>query len=133
MTPTQIIHARELLGITQIELAKALGWTTRRNITNLENPDSGRKCKQQTAMAIECLLRRAELWDRYWEEAGKPDWFNGLNSRNQIALTQLKMFDLQEVEALVTDPDYQFPPGCNLGRRNQAEISEHIANYKAAL
>lgn len=65
MSPTQIKKARQLLGFTQLELAKALGWTTSRNVINLEREAKPKPCTTQTALSIECLLRRAELWEQF--------------------------------------------------------------------
>lgn len=64
-TSEQIKKARELLKLNQTDFAHALGWTSPRNIANLENQTHERKCTVQTALAIECLLRRAYLWDKF--------------------------------------------------------------------
>jgi transcriptional regulator with XRE-family HTH domain len=68
MTPPQIKRARQLLGCTQNELAQALGWTSPRNVVKLEHPTAPKHCTTQTALSIECLLRRIELWD-YFKKA----------------------------------------------------------------
>jgi transcriptional regulator with XRE-family HTH domain len=65
MSPTEIKLARKLLGITQLELALALGWTTPRNVVNLERKAEPKPCMTQTALSIECLLRRASQWKRF--------------------------------------------------------------------
>lgn len=65
MTPEQIKQARQLLGFNQEQLATALGWTTKRNIVNLEHQTNAKTCTVQTALSIECLLRRANLWERF--------------------------------------------------------------------
>ena len=57
MNKDQIKQARQLLSLNQSEFAALLGWTTKRNIVNLEKGD--KECTVQTALAIECLLRRA--------------------------------------------------------------------------
>ena len=69
MTPTQIKQSRQLLGFNQDELAKALGWTTKRNVINLEHQVNPKPCTVQTALSIECLLRREELWEQFVKTA----------------------------------------------------------------
>lgn len=64
MTPQQIRIARELLELTQIEFANELNITAR-TVINIESLNSGYPCKQQTALAIECLLRRSGLWVQF--------------------------------------------------------------------
>lgn len=48
--------ARQLLGLNQTEFAALLGWTSKRNLVSLERGD--KEVMTQTALAIECLLRR---------------------------------------------------------------------------
>jgi len=67
MEPGQVKQARELLGLNQDDFAIALGWTTKRNVINLEHKSKPKPCTFQTALAIECLLRRAVLWDEFCE------------------------------------------------------------------
>jgi len=126
MNSTQIKPARQLLGFNQTELAKELGWTTKRHIINLESPTNPKLCTLQTALSIECLLRRANLWQRFV----KTDWFSMLSYRSQDGLTRLQLFDIDEVQALVNDINYKFPSGCNLGDRSKAEIASHITIFK---
>lgn len=56
MSAKQTRLARQLLGLNQTEFAALLGWTSKRNIVNLERGD--KEVTMQTALAIECLLRR---------------------------------------------------------------------------
>ncbi|TVL53721.1 hypothetical protein AYI98_00820 [Shewanella algae] len=49
-----------MLGLSQAELAALLGWTGPKQIQNLEL--GHRPITKQTALAIECLLRRAGRW-----------------------------------------------------------------------
>lgn len=65
MAPEHIKKARQLLGVTQLELAQQLGWTTARNVVNLEKASAPKSCTVQTALSIECLLRRVNLWDYF--------------------------------------------------------------------
>lgn len=58
MSTNQTRLARQLLGLNQTEFAAMLGWTSKRNIVNLERGD--RETTIQTALAIECILRRHE-------------------------------------------------------------------------
>lgn len=48
--------ARALLGLNQTEFAALLGWTSKKNIGSLERGE--KKVTVQTALAVECLLRR---------------------------------------------------------------------------
>jgi len=48
--------ARRLLGLNQTEFATSLGWTSKRNVVSLERGD--KEVMTQTALAIECLIRR---------------------------------------------------------------------------
>lgn len=63
MTPSQIIKARHLLGLNQTELAAMLGWTSKKNIGNLEV--GAKNCTIQTALAIECLLLKAGFFEEW--------------------------------------------------------------------
>ena len=56
MDAEQTRLARQLLGLNQTEFAALLGWTSKRNVVNLERDD--KEVMKQTALAIECLLRR---------------------------------------------------------------------------
>ena len=60
MISSQLKQARLALGLSQAELAKALDWTTAKQIGNIEN--GHREMAGQTALAVECLLRRAKKW-----------------------------------------------------------------------
>jgi transcriptional regulator with XRE-family HTH domain len=60
MTAEQLKKARLSLGFDQKEMAEALGWSGPQQISNLE---SGRRpVMTQTALAIECILRRRGLY-----------------------------------------------------------------------
>ena len=48
--------ARQLLVLNQTDFAMLLGWTSKKNVVNLER--GHKKTTTQTALAIECLLRR---------------------------------------------------------------------------
>jgi len=84
MTPEQLEQARKILGLTQAELGHALGWTGPKQVQNLEL--GHRPITTQTALAVECLLRRAgkrpqvsrlidsdskgkEMYDEIWVKA----------------------------------------------------------------
>lgn len=56
MNKKQIRLARLLLNSNQTEFAAMLGWTSKRNVINLERGD--KDITIQTSLAIECLLRR---------------------------------------------------------------------------
>jgi len=56
MNAEQTRLARQLLGLNQTDFAALLGWTSKRNVVNLERGD--KEVMKQTALAIECLLRR---------------------------------------------------------------------------
>ena len=60
MTPTEFKQARQLLGLSQRELGESLGWSGAKQISNLET--GARTITEQTALAVECLLRRAGKW-----------------------------------------------------------------------
>lgn len=53
-----VTNARYKLGLTQNELAEKLGWTSDKQISNLET--GSRPLQEQTRLAIECLIRRAK-------------------------------------------------------------------------
>ena len=55
--------AREMLGLTQAALSEKLGWTTVKQISNIET--GARTVQKQTELAIECLLRREKKWTTY--------------------------------------------------------------------
>lgn len=55
--PEQLKKARGMLGLSQKELGEALGWTGAKQVSNLET--GARPITEQTALAVECLLRRA--------------------------------------------------------------------------
>jgi DNA-binding XRE family transcriptional regulator len=56
MNARQIKQARQLLGLNQTAFATLLGWTSKRNVVSIERGD--KETMMQTALAIECLLRR---------------------------------------------------------------------------
>lgn len=55
--------ARQLLGLNQTDFAALLGWTSKRNVVNLERGD--KEVMAQTALAIECLLRRSDKFGEF--------------------------------------------------------------------
>ena len=59
-TAQQLKQARLTLGLSQKQLAESLGWTTSRQVSNLET--GKRRISKQTALAVECLLRRDGNW-----------------------------------------------------------------------
>lgn len=63
MESTELKKARQLMGLSQTEMGKALGWTGPKQISNLEN--GSRPITEQTALAVECLLRRAGKWSEF--------------------------------------------------------------------
>ena len=64
-----IEKARAILGLSQKELANALGWKNYQQVSNLER--GRREATKQTELAIECLMRRAEVWHLYAGEEQK--------------------------------------------------------------
>ena len=54
-----IKDSRQRLGLTQAQLAYELDWSTQQ-VSNLETGE--RDVQKQTRLAIECLLRRKNLW-----------------------------------------------------------------------
>lgn len=62
MTNTEFRAARKRLGMTQRELAAALGMNPQ-TIVNMEAAHPNQPIKQVTALAVECLLRRAGRFD----------------------------------------------------------------------
>jgi len=54
-------------------------------------------------------------------------WFDDLSERNKDGIRRLKLFDLNELEKLVNDPDFNFSIESNMGRKSKIEISNHIA------
>lgn len=63
MTPSELKKARQLLGLSQKELGESLGWSGAKQISNLET--GARPITEQTALAVECLLRRAGKWSEF--------------------------------------------------------------------
>lgn len=55
--------AREILGLSQALLSENLGWTSVKQISNIET--GTRPVQKQTELAIECLLRREKKWSIY--------------------------------------------------------------------
>lgn len=51
-----IMHCRSTLGLTQEELAQQIGWSTYKNISNIER--GTHTPSYQTVLSAECLLRR---------------------------------------------------------------------------
>lgn len=64
-TKHHILTARKLLELSQKELGEALGWSGKQQISDLERGYKDKQPTVQTAMAIECLLRRNNLWARF--------------------------------------------------------------------
>lgn len=62
----QVKQARELLNMTQLDLALLLGWSNSRHISNIET--NKRPLSIQTALAIECLLRREKKFKLFAEK-----------------------------------------------------------------
>lgn len=62
MTPYQLKMARLMLGQSQIKLAVEMGTKDR---TIRRNEKGHNACTTPYRLAIECLLRRAGLWDHY--------------------------------------------------------------------
>jgi len=60
MESTDLKKARQLLGLSQREIGVLLGWSGAKQISNLET--GARPITEQTALAVECLLRRAGKW-----------------------------------------------------------------------
>lgn len=56
-------RARQLLGLSQAALSKKLGWSTVKQISNIET--GARPAQKQTELAIECLLRREKKWSAF--------------------------------------------------------------------
>ncbi|MCK5617010.1 helix-turn-helix transcriptional regulator [Candidatus Pacearchaeota archaeon] len=71
--PKDFLTARCLLGFTQAELAQALGWTGPKQVSNLENGLSS--IQNQTALAVECLLRRNTDWTTFIHSTTKISRF----------------------------------------------------------
>ncbi|SUB82014.1 Uncharacterised protein [Pragia fontium] len=65
MKPRDIKIARRLLSCNQTELASKLGWSSKRNVVSIEDSDGDKACTEQTALAIECLLRRESKFDYF--------------------------------------------------------------------
>lgn len=58
-----IKKARQALNLSQAGLAKELGWTGAKQVSNLET--GVREMQKQTELAIECLLRRSGKWQDF--------------------------------------------------------------------
>lgn len=54
--------AREILGLDQKGLGHALGWAGKQQVSDLERGYRDKTPTPQTALAIECLLRRSGKW-----------------------------------------------------------------------
>lgn len=63
MKNKQIRLARQLMGLNQTDFATLLGWTSKRNVVNLERGD--KEVMTQTALAIECLVRRNNKFGKF--------------------------------------------------------------------
>jgi dynactin complex subunit len=63
MNAMQTKLARQLLNLNQTEFAALLGWTSKRNVVSLERGD--KEVMTQTALAIECLLRRNSKFEDF--------------------------------------------------------------------
>jgi transcriptional regulator with XRE-family HTH domain len=57
--------ARKLLKLEQREFGLALGWTGKQQVSDLERGYKGKALSVQTALAIECLLRRKGKWHEF--------------------------------------------------------------------
>ncbi len=60
MTAEQFKKARLALGFDQKQMGLALGWKGKQQVSNIES--ERRPLMHQTALAVECLLRRNGLW-----------------------------------------------------------------------
>lgn len=63
MNAKQVKVARQLMGLNQTDFAALLGWTSKRNIVNLERDE--KSATVQTSLAIECLLRRENKMENF--------------------------------------------------------------------
>lgn len=81
MNETQTRLARQLLGLNQTEFAALLGWTSKRNVVSLERGD--KEVMTQTALAIECLLRRNNKF-------GEFEMINKMQPVLDFILTEIK-------------------------------------------
>jgi len=52
-----------MLGLTQAGLARLLGWSNSRQVSNIER--GTKPLTDQTSLAIECLLRRKGKWQEF--------------------------------------------------------------------
>lgn len=118
MNREQVKIACEILNVSSDQLAKELG------LVSLCQSVSQRT-STVTAIAIEGLLRRKNLWETYKEK----DWFGMLSERNQEGLTRLGLFELGFVYQLVKHPKFYFSGACNLGKKSKVEILEHIESF----
>lgn len=57
--------AREILGLDQKGLGHALGWAGKQQVSDLERGYRDKAPTRQTALAIECLLRRNGKWNEF--------------------------------------------------------------------
>jgi len=98
MNAIKIRLARQLLGLNQTEFAKLLGWTSKRNIVNLEDESGGKKCTVQTALAIECLLRRSDKF-------GEFKMLNNMDNRieEQVRTVRLELKNNTNLTIKITD------------------------------
>lgn len=62
-TTISLLAARELLGMSQVQLATELDWSSAKQVSNIET--GVRPLQRQTALAVECLLRRSGKWREY--------------------------------------------------------------------
>jgi len=55
--------SRQLLSLNQTDFAAQLGWSSKRQVIKLEKEQA--TVMRQTELAIECLLRRADLLEEF--------------------------------------------------------------------
>lgn len=70
MESIELKKARQRLGLSQKELGVALGWSGAKQVSNLEL--GYRPITMQTALAVECLLRRAGKWSEFSDNLKRP-------------------------------------------------------------
>lgn len=61
-TGSHLLAARRALGLSQTQLAKSIGWKGKQRVSDLERGHQGKTVTTQTALAVECLLRREGKW-----------------------------------------------------------------------
>lgn len=88
--------ARQLLGLNQTDFAALLGWTSKRNIVNLERGD--KEVTTQTALAIECLLRRN---NKFGDFEMLNELANDVETQKQLAIKA--MGSTKEMTIKITD------------------------------